>query len=292
MPVSGPIPEQFLTIIAVATVFTVMFDLGLGIVLSEFRWVWRHPVSIVKGLFSVLIAVPALALAVTRVFDLSRWVEIGIVLMAISPGAPVALRRSLDAGGHRSFAPALQILVAVLAVVSMPLTIAALNAFYAGHASIAPGELARQVFVAQLLPLSFGMAARRFAPVRATTWLEPKLGRLANTLLVALTILVLVDVWGAVVDAGPKIALAIAVVTVLALAVGHWLGGPEPATRTAVAISSAMRNPGLALLVAALNGAPPAVSATVLAYLVVSAFIVIAYVLWRRRAAQAPASTR
>ncbi|HUH94911.1 MAG TPA: hypothetical protein VL742_17420 [Casimicrobiaceae bacterium] len=261
-----------------------MFDLGLGIVLREFRWVWRHPGSIVKGLFSVLIAVPAIALAVTRVFDLSRSVEIGIVLMAISPGAPVALRRSLDAGGHRSFAPALQILLAVLAVVSMPLTIAVLNAFYAGKATIAPGELARQVFVAQLLPLSLGMLTRRFVPERATSWLGPKLARFANILLIALTILVLVDVWGTVVDAGPKIALAIAIVTVLALAVGHWLGGPDPGTRTAVAISSAMRNPGLALLVIALNGAPPAMSATVLAYLVVSAFIVIAYVLWRRRA--------
>ena len=292
MSLSGPIPEQFFTIVAAATVFTVMFDLGLGIVLREFRWVWRHPGSIVKGLFSVLVAVPALALAVTQVFDLSRSVEIGIVLMAISPGAPVALRRSLDAGGHRSFAPALQILVAVLAVVSMPLTIAALNAFYAGKATIAPGELARQVFVAQLLPLGLGMLARRFTPARATTWLEPKLGRLANILLVALTILVLVDVWGAVVDAGPKIALAIGLITALALAVGHWLGGPEPGTRTAVAISSAMRNPGLALLVAALNRAPPAISATILAYLVVSALTVIAYVLWRRRAAKAPASTR
>jgi BASS family bile acid:Na+ symporter len=290
MPLSGPIPEQVLTIVAAATVFTVMFDLGFGIVLGEFRWVWRHPGSIVKGLFSVLIAVPALALAVTRVFDLSRWAEIGIVLMAISPGAPVALRRSLDAGGHRSFAPALQILVAVLAVVSMPLTIAALNAFYAGHASIEPRELARQVFVAQLLPLGLGMLAHRFTPARATAWLEPRLGRLANILLVALTILVLVDAWGTVVDAGPKLALAIAIVTALALAVGHRLGGPEPGTRTAVAISSAMRNPGLALLVAALNRAPPAVSATVLAYLVVSAFIVIAYVLWRRRPGQAHAS--
>jgi len=291
MPLGGPIPEQVLTIVAAATVFTVMFDLGLGIVLRQFRWVWRHPGSIVKGLFSVLIAVPAIALAVTRVFELSRSVEIGIVLMAISPGAPVALRRSLDAGGHRSFAPALQIFLAVLAVVSMPLTIAVLNAFYAGHASIAPEQLARQVFVAQLLPLGLGMLTRHFVPDRAASWLGPKLGRLASVLLVVLTILVLVDVWGTVVDAGPKIVLAIAIVTVLALAVGHSLGGPEPGTRTAVAISSAMRNPGLALLVAALNGAPPAMSAAVLAYLVVSAFIVIGYVLWRRRAVPAPSAS-
>ena len=284
MPLTGALPGQFLTVVAVATVFAVMFTLGLGIVLREFRWVLQQPSLIAKGLFSVLIAVPAIALLVTRAFDLSRAVEIGIVLMAISPGAPVALRRSLDAGGHRSFAPALQILVAMLAVVSMPLSIAALNEFYAGNASIAPAELARQVFVAQLLPLGLGMLVRRGFPKRAAL-LEPRLARLANALLIALTILVLIDVWGTVVDAGPSVVLAIAIVSGLALAVGHWLGGPEPATRSSVAISSAARNPGLALLVAALNHAPPAISATVLAYLVVSALTVIGYVIWRRRTA-------
>jgi BASS family bile acid:Na+ symporter len=289
MPPTGAIPEQFLTIVAVATVFTVMFDLGLGIVPREFRWVWQHPGLVAKGLFSVLIAVPAIALLVTRAFDLARPVEIGIVLMAISPGAPIALRRSLDAGGHRSFAPALQILVAVLAVVSMPLSIAALNEFYAGNASIAPRQLARQVFIAQLLPLGLGMLARRAFPKRAA-WLEPRLARLANALLIGLTVLVLIDVWGALVDAGPYIALAIAVITALALAVGHWLGGPGRATRSAVAISSAARNPGLALLVAALNGAPPAINATILAYLVVSAFTVLGYALWRRRVRARPSA--
>ena len=112
----------------------------------------------------MLVAVPVLALVLVRAFDLPRGVEIGIVLMAISPGAPVALRRSLGAGGHRAFAPALQILVATLAVVSMPLSIAALNHLYSGHASLDPREVARQVFIAQLLPLGVGIAVRGSAP--------------------------------------------------------------------------------------------------------------------------------
>jgi BASS family bile acid:Na+ symporter len=77
---------------------------------------------------------------------------------------------------------------------------------------------------------------------------------------------------------------AIALTTGAALAAGHLLGGPEPATRTAVAITSAARNPGLALLVATLNAAAPAIQATILAYLVVSVFAIVPYVVWRRRA--------
>jgi len=287
MTLGGTVPEALMTAVATATVFSVMLAIGLGIVPREFRWVWQHRGLVAKGLFSVLIAVPALALVVTTAFDLSRPVEIGIVLMAISPGAPVALRRSIGAGGHRSFAPALQIFVAMLAVVSMPLSIALLNVVYAGHATIDPGRLARQVFTAQLLPLGLGILIRYAWPAVAA-WLEPKLARIATALLLLLAVLAVIDIWQVVVNAGPRIALAIATLTALAVTVGHLLGGPDPATRTAVAISSAARNPGLALLVATLNAAPPEVTATILAYLIVSALTLIPYVAWRRRGAPRP----
>jgi BASS family bile acid:Na+ symporter len=284
MPVTGPIPWDLLTLAAAATVFAVMFVLGLRITLGEFRWVLRHRSLIARALFAVLVAVPAIALAVTRAFDLPRAVSIGVVLMSIAPGAPVALRRSLDAGGHRSFAPALQITLALLAVVSMPLSVSVLNEVYAGRASLEPWPVAKQVFVAQLLPLGIGMALRRWRPA-AAEWLEPRLARAARVLLLLLVVLVLVDIWQVVWDAGPRRWVAIALVTVLALVVGHLLGGPEPTTRTAVAISSAARNPGLALLVATLNAASPEIIATVLAYLIVSALTIVPYVAWRRRVA-------
>ena len=286
MPVAGPIPAELLTVVAAAAVFAVMFTVGIGIVLREFRWVFAHPGLVARGLFSVLVAMPVATLAVVRMFDLPRLAEIGIVLMAISPGAPVALRRSLGVGGHHAFAPALQILVAMLAVISMPVSIAALDEVYAGDASISPLHLARQVFTAQLLPLGLGIAIRDRVPALAD-WLQPRIARVGNVLLLALVVLALIDVWQVVVEAGPRIMVAIALVTALALAVGHLLGGPDPRTRTAVAISSAARNPGLALLVAALNTASAEVERTVLAYLVVSAVTVVPYVAWRRRTGSA-----
>jgi BASS family bile acid:Na+ symporter len=90
-------------------------------------------------------------------------------------------------------------------------------------------------------------------------------------------------VWQVVVGAGLRIVLAIVAVTILALVAGHLMGGPDEATRTAVAISSAARNPGLALLVATLYHAPTEITATVLAYLVVSAFTIVPYVMLRPR---------
>ena len=60
------IPEWFISAFAVATVFVVMFHLGLGILPREFLRIWRQPALTLKALFSVLVAVPVIALVVSR----------------------------------------------------------------------------------------------------------------------------------------------------------------------------------------------------------------------------------
>lgn len=281
---SGPIPEWLLSLAAAATVFSVMFSVGIGVTLTDLRWIWQRPVPMLRALCSVLIAVPLIAIVVCRLLALPRFAEIGIVLMSISPGAPVALRRSLGAGGHRAFAPSLQISLALIAVGSLPLSIWLLDFYYRGTASVGSWHVAKQVFVAQLLPIGLGIAFRRVSPVLAAR-IDTPVARLATVLLIALAVLAMLDVWQLTVEAGPRVASAIVLVTFFALAAGHWLGGPEPAKRTAVAISSAARNAGLALLVATVNKAPPQVEATVLAYLAIAVLALVPYALWRRRRA-------
>jgi BASS family bile acid:Na+ symporter len=290
MPITGLVPDWLFSIVAAATVVTIMFSLGLAILPGDFRWAFARPGLMLRSLFAVLVAVPVLAWLVARAFDLPRAAEVGILLMAISPGAPVALRRSLRAGGHRSFAPALQIAVSALAVVSMPLSLAGFDEYYGAQAVIAPRHLATQVFVVQRLPFGLGIAMARFLPNRAAAF-DRRLGRLGGALLAVLLALAVVDIWRVVIGAQLRVALAIVVVTTLALAVGHVLGGPEPSTRTAAAISSAARNPGLAVLAATLNHASPAVTAAVLAYLFIGALTLIPYAAWRRRVPGAAATT-
>ena len=264
MPIDGPVPDWLFSGSITITLWVVMFDLGLTIVAGEFRSVLAHPGRLLKGLFAVLIAVPALALAVARNLDLGHAAQVGIVLMSISPSAPIALRRSIKAGGDRSYATALQIMVSLLVVLSMPAWIWAIDRLYDTRAEIDPWHLAHQVFLAQLLPLAIGIWLRHARP-RAAEWLLPKLTPLASGLLLLVTLIAVLNIWEVVIGENWRVILAVVLITQLALTFGHLLGGPEPATRTATAIASAARNPGLALLVAALNGAPPAVIAAVLA---------------------------
>jgi BASS family bile acid:Na+ symporter len=267
---------------AAATVFFVMLGIGLGVAPGDLRRAWRAPGPLVRGLFCVLVCVPAVALILVRSLDLAIAVQAGILLMAISPGAPVALRRSVAASGYGAFAPALQISVALVAVLSIPLAIAGLNEVYGARISIEPLDVMQQVFIAQLIPLGLGIACRGFA-ARFALRVEAGVTR-AGTLLLALTLILgIVNLGEATLRAGGAGIAVCAATTFAALAAGHLMGGPRRETRSAVAIISAARNPGLALLVATLNKAEPRVIATILAYLVVSILLVTAYVAWRRQ---------
>jgi BASS family bile acid:Na+ symporter len=280
--VSGFGPPWLFPACVAATVFCVMLGIGLGVAPGDLRRAWRAPGPLLWGLFCVLVAVPAMALVIVRSLDLAIAVQAGILLMAIAPGAPIALRRSVAASGYGAFAPALQISVALLAVLAIPLWIAGLNEVYGARITVEPADVMQQVFVAQLVPLGLGIGGRGLLPALAVR-IEPWVTR-AGTVLLILTLLLGIASLGEATlrTGGPGIA-ACAATTIAALAAGHLLGGPQRETRVAVAIVSAARNPGLALLVATLNKAEPRVIATILAYLVVSILLVTAYIAWRRR---------
>lgn len=109
---SGTSLDSQVAVVVAATVFAIMFRLGLAIPARDLRRVWQPAGPMLRGLVAVLVVVLLLALAIARALELPRPAEIGIVLMAISPSAPVALRRSLGAGSDRAFAPSLQICAA------------------------------------------------------------------------------------------------------------------------------------------------------------------------------------
>ena len=282
MPETGFIPAPVFATLAAVTVFTVMFAIGVAMDVRDLRWALSQPLLVVRSVFSVLVIVPLAAVFIAHWFGLSREAQVGIALMGISPGAPVALRRSLDAGGHHSFAAALQLLIASLAVVTMPLSVELLNQLFEVHGELAPAVVAKQVLMAQLIPLALGLAIHRFAPAFAVR-VEPQVRRLGGIMLIAFLVVVLASIWRLVFGVGFFVGLCVVVITALALAAGHILGGPRKETRTAVAISSALRNPGLALLVATSNRAPAEIPATIFAYLIWAAAATGVYIATRRR---------
>lgn len=276
------IPFQWIGLFATAVVFVVMFTLGLMLGREQFAAALQRRVVLAAVVFAVIVPVPALAVLVLKLFGLTGPVAVGIVLMAISPGAPVALRRALDAGGDRAFAPALHLAIVMLAVVTVPVTVAILDWIFAASFTVTPWHIGRQVFFAQLLPMALGAGLRAVRPGLAAR-VEAPLARVGNLLLVLLGVMVLVDLPPIVRAVGWTPMVAGVGITVCALALGAAFAWRDVAVRPAAAIAAAMRNPGLALVIATVNRAPPDVTAAVIGYAVGLGITIVAYLQWRKR---------
>jgi bile acid:Na+ symporter, BASS family len=149
-----------------------------------------------------------------------------------------------------------------------------------------PWPIARLALFTILIPLGLGMAARQLAPGSADRIARP-LAMFAGLLMVAAVLPILFAaksaIWALV---GNGTLLAIAAFVVVGLAVGHWLGGPDPRERTALALATAARHPAMALTIATTNFPDqPAVAPAILIYLIFGTVIAIPYLKWRERVA-------
>lgn len=283
----SPIPS-WLALLALVTVFSAMVSLGLMLGREQIAAAMQRRVVLAALLFAVIVPVPATAVLAVKFFGLKGAVAAGILLMAISPGAPIALRRAIQAGGHPAFAPALHLAIVITAVATVPASVATLSVIFDRDFSVSPLDVARQVFVAQLLPLGIGAGLRAWKPALAAR-IEPVLTRVSNFILLALVAALLIVLWPLMEEVGWAPFLAGIGLTACALALGAACAGRDAPVRPAGAIAAAMRNPGLALLIAAVNKAPAAVVASVFGYALGLTVVVTAFIAWQgRRARKAP----
>jgi bile acid:Na+ symporter, BASS family len=284
------IPLQWIGLFSIVTVFVVMLALGLMLGREQVAAALERRVVLTAVIFAVVVPIPALAVVIVKLFQPPMPVAAGIVLMAISPGAPVALRRALDAGGDRRFAPALHLAIVLLAVLTVPASVLILDWIFDKEFTVTPFDIGRQVFFAQLLPLALGAALRAWRPTLAAA-LEPRAARIGNMLLLGLGAMALVDLPAIIGQVGWGPSAAGFAMTIAALGVGAAFAGRDAEVRPAAAVAAAMRNPGLALLIATVNHASPSVVEGIIGYAIGLAVAMIVFLQWRRRAGGAPAAS-
>lgn len=285
----GTGPPLWFTALAATAIFTVMLSLGLLLGHEQLAAALKRRNMLAAIVFGVMVPLPILAVGLVKILNLEGPVRLGIVLMSISPGAPLALRRAIDAGGHARFAPALHLAIVLLAVVTVPASIAILNAVFGVAFDVSAFDVGRQVFFSQLLPIGIGALIFAFRP-RLAARIEPPLAKISNLLFVALVLACVYFLGGPLMRIGWMPTLAGMGLTVLALAIGSACAGRDADARSPAAVAAAMRNPGLALLIASLNNSDPAVAAVVFGYALGAAVIVSAYVAWQIRARRASAN--
>jgi BASS family bile acid:Na+ symporter len=132
-----------------------------------------------------------------------------------------------------------------------------------------------------LAPLAFGMALRAVLP-RYGERLASALTTAAGLLLAVCAVLLLVVNIELLIEARWEGFGALVLLMVIALAIGHALGGPDLDDRTALAVACATRHLGIAVLVAT-SFPGPRIVVLISAYIVISLAVSVPYLRWRKR---------
>ena len=270
---------ETLLLVLKLSVVALIFAIGLGSTPADLVYLWRRPGQLVRSLLAMYVVVPVAAVVLARTLPLPVAVKTAILVLAISAGAPL-LPRKLMKLGREGYVFSLVVTSSLLAVVAVPAWLEILGTLFGREAELDPGAVALVIAKSFLAPLVLGMLLRwplSSVAERLSQWL---LGAAGATLTAAgLALLVLHG--GALVAVGVVPLLALAATTLVALAIGHALGGPDPDDRTALAVSCATRHVGIAML-AASTVPGPRVAVLVLAYVLASAVVSIPYLRWRR----------
>ena len=233
-----------------------------------------------RAIVAVNVVVPLAAILIVLVLPIEQPVKQGIVIMAVSPLAPLIPGRLLKAGAHPSVAVGFYFWLLVLAVVIVPASVALLGALTATNIFLPVGKIAWLVLASVLAPLMGGMVIASLLPRQA-----PKLAKIAgllgNLMLLLFVAAILYLAGGKIVGLAQDGTLLACIVTVMAaLAGGHLLGGPEPRNRMALGIAAATRHPGIAVMIAGSALDDRRVTLAVLLFLFVSVIVSAIYQTW------------
>jgi len=268
----------------VASALLNLFSIGLKASLQDATYLFRRPAELVRAILAMNVLMPLSVIALISIFDFSPAVKIALVALSVSPIPPPIPSKMVKSGGAESYVIGLHIAIGSLAIIFVPLAMEILGQVrnVALHMSIAP--VAKVVFISVLVPIAAGIGLHKLAPAFSERAAKPL--TIVSGIGVAVCIVV---VWISAAPAmwsliGNGTVIALAAFVVIGLAIGHLLGGPVPENRTSLALSTASRHPGIALLLAQANfPAEKLVTAAVLLYLIVNAVGSIPYLLWTKR---------
>jgi BASS family bile acid:Na+ symporter len=267
-----------------ASVILYVFSLGLLASPQDAAYLLHKPGLMVRSLLSMNAIMPLFAVLAASYFDLNPAIKIAIIALALSPVPPILPSKQTKAGGTASYAISMLIAAALFAIAIVPAGVELAGKIFAKDIHMAASAVALIVSVTILVPLVAGLVVGRVSPTFARRIAGP-VSLFAIVLLAIAVLPVLFTQWPLLKSmVGNGTLLALILFAIVGLAVGHWLGGPEPDDRTDLALATAARHPAVALAIAGANFPDEkAVLAVVVWHLIVGAIVSVPYVMWRKR---------
>ena len=264
--------QAILTNYTQLNIFLLMLSLGLTEGFQGILTLWKRPPLLLRSLVASFLLVPLVAMVILAIFPLPPEARIGIMAMAICPGAPLTYKKLTKMKASSNLAGSFQTTTVLFAVLLIPVWIAIFSRIYPAQVSVPAVVVLKQVASVQFIPIFIGLALREWFSELADDLQEPAT-KLGSLMFLGLVLVILVVALPPILKVGIVTLAAVVLFVAAAIVIGHVLGGPEPETRLTVALANSTRNTGLALALVTMNFEEPGAILVVLASIALVAFI-------------------
>lgn len=235
------------------SIMCLLLGVGLSIPFGKVLAIATQYQLVLRGLVANFVIVPCVFTLVLRGMPFGPDVVIGLLVLAAVPIAPLAPPFVAMGRGDVPYAVGLMLIVAFLGLPLTPLILAfSLPPSEAGL-EIDTLKILQTLLTAQLIPLSVGMTIQQIRPMWAERLLQfvPKLGRIG--VILTLTLITATQAQQ-IVDLGILPHLASLLFIIACVLIGDvMMRGEAAEIRRSLAISTAIRNVALALLIVGTN---------------------------------------
>jgi BASS family bile acid:Na+ symporter len=271
-------------VLNVVALVAIMLSIGMKVSSAQVMASARDVRLVASSIVANFVLVPLVTIVLLYGLRAPPLASAGFLILAVCPGAPVVPPFAEIARGDVSRATGLMVILAALSALLAPalltFTVSRLSPTSELHINYL--DIATVLVVTQLLPLAVGLGIHEWVP-KVAGRLVKLAGLVANLLLVGVVGLILATQYQTLEAFRLRGWIGMMLLLVASLSAGWLCGGPAPATRRTLAVTTGVRNAAVGLVIVSANFAgTPAVTAVV-AYALVSLFGTLACALLFRK---------
>ena len=290
------------TVVMPAGLAFIMFTLGAGLTLADFRRVFLFPRAFAVGLLCHFVLLPLVTFGLISLFGLTGAMAVGYMIVSACPTGATSNLLTYHARADVALAVSFTAVAALIAMVTLPLIMGWSMAYFLGERSAVdlPAELViRQILVILGLPVAIGMLWRARAPDFIHRW-HTRMSHTATIIFAFIVVAAVAKNWPMIEEHGMALAPVGIAINVIMLVIGFSLSrlaGVNIRQAATVAIESSVQNAALAVVIAFTlikdeSMAVPAAVYSVFMYLTGVAFVLVMRRITPPRSAEEDAQAR
>ncbi len=232
----------------------IMFGLGLGLTVADFKRVIRIPKDFIVGFFGQVIILPIIAFILIHIISMPPEIALGVMIIAAAPGGVTSNILTKFANGDVALSVTLTALVSLISVITVPLIVYNSASFLGFEITkeISMINIAVKMFFVVTVPVIFGMIVRSFM----TDFIVSKtllIQRLSVILFLVVFISIWVEEWDRIISFITRAGLVAFILNITMIFIGYFMAkflasGLEQ--RKCISLECGLQNGTLAFFVA------------------------------------------